>query len=482
MSFVSRVLFPAPPTSYTADSFPGELLLVPRSLNPQTSVEDFIPLLFLRSHRARFLILVLHGNSEDLGTCRQFCQGLRKELNVHVLAPEYPGYGVCPGPHCDESEANECAEGAFRFAREVLRWPPSQIIVLGRSVGTGMAVSLAQGQPHLAGLVLISPFLSVKEACREVFGPAANLLQERFPNHERIPHVRAPCLVVHGLRDATIPARHGQLLFEACRSQKRLVQPPDLDHNANLLLNREHILNPLREFFELPQFCQKEEELHVPVWAFSWRPSRSYLSNLLPASKAAVLLGQTTGKSDRCRCFSCAPGCMILPGSGPCGPCTCNALHTAAPMPKRLALQPDMASNNEATIAEAVEYILAADAEVEWVQQPTPRGSSAGDSSPQVLSASASRPPSVDTDEFTEQQLSIGEERGCEPSRDPTPCRSRGAKSPTFAADAEVADELREWCMDPPKQSQCQPASMPHVSLPIVVVQQRPDFSRNGGS
>ena len=61
----------------------------------------------------------------------------RIKAQVNVLAVEYPGYGLCPGGQADEMSVIANARLAFRFTTEVLHFPAEDIIVLGRSVGSG---------------------------------------------------------------------------------------------------------------------------------------------------------------------------------------------------------------------------------------------------------------------------------------------------------------------------------------------------------
>uniref|UniRef100_A0A7S4SD87 Serine aminopeptidase S33 domain-containing protein n=1 Tax=Alexandrium monilatum TaxID=311494 RepID=A0A7S4SD87_9DINO len=348
MDIVSPVLFPVPPASYTAESFSGELLFVPRSLNPQTSLpEDFVPLLLLRYLGARFLLIFLHSNFEDLGRCRGFCRAMRDELGVHVLAAEYPAYGICPGGHCDERGATESASTAFRFASEVLRWPAERVLLVGRSVGTGPAVALAL-EHTVGGLVLISPFLSVREACRDHLGPVASFIDERFPNRDRMPYVRAPCLVVHGSRDTTIPARHGEQLYEICQTRKRLVTP-NLDHNSSLLQCRDHFLSPMVEFFRLPQVGRDAQELQVPSWALE----RRFAPPPLPAPAKPPPPGQ-----QRPSCLGCR-GWPASCGHAGCSGSTCNQRMRAFGGTDAV----------EETIACAVEHILAGGRDDPWADE-----------------------------------------------------------------------------------------------------------------
>eukprot|EP00928_Gymnodinium_smaydae_P044051 TRINITY_DN2940_c0_g1_i2.p1 TRINITY_DN2940_c0_g1~~TRINITY_DN2940_c0_g1_i2.p1 ORF type:complete len:405 (-),score=48.89 TRINITY_DN2940_c0_g1_i2:318-1532(-) len=307
--FVSRFVFPAPPASYDARSYPQELIAVPRSLNPQTClVEDCVPLMLCRCPGARYLFIFLHSNSEDLGRCRDFCTSLRNGLGVHVLAVEYPGYGICPGSgsHRDARGANECALTALRFAREVLSWPLEYIVLMGRSIGTGPAIALAT-QMKVGGLVLLSPFLSIKDVARESLGYMANFISERFPNKDLMPKVQCPCIIVHGEEDTMVPCRHSVELHELCGSAKKLLKlVPGLGHSGNYFRSRDIFLEPVCSFFSLPQRCH--EDLHVPGWAFD------LCAGLLAPSPAA---GDDSKSS---RCPPARTGCKVSVHS-----CSCSS-------------------------------------------------------------------------------------------------------------------------------------------------------------
>jgi hypothetical protein len=43
------------------------------------------------------LLLYFHGNAEDLGLAWELLDHIRSSLKMHVLAVEYPGYGIYPG-------------------------------------------------------------------------------------------------------------------------------------------------------------------------------------------------------------------------------------------------------------------------------------------------------------------------------------------------------------------------------------------------
>merc|ERR1719375_1122677 len=227
----------------------------------------------LQSPSARFLILYLHSNAEDLGQCHSFCTLLRHQFQVHVLAVEYPGYGLCPGGQADEESVTENAFTAFRFIREILCWPLDGILVLGRSIGTGPALAIAS-KHEVYGVILISPFLSVQEVFKGFLGPIAYVVTNRFPNKDRVQRLRSPLLVVHGKMDVVVPVWHGEQLYHICKARKRLVCPDAMHHNSNLYADPNFFVLPMLQFFALPDFCF--EDPRVPPWAYDKRFSIHY--------------------------------------------------------------------------------------------------------------------------------------------------------------------------------------------------------------
>lgn len=274
LSLVSRILFPAPAPSYSVDSFPRELIWVPKRLDDPSRCppSECIPCLLLPYPSARFVIIFFHSNAEDLGKCHTFCSFLREQFQVHVLAVEYPGYGICPGEASSES-IMENAWAAFQFVTDVLRWPLDGIKLFGRSIGTGPAAGLA-AKLHVAGVILVTPFLSIRDLFREKVGPLGVLVEERFCNKDCVAKITSPTMIIHGKRDALIPCHHGEQLYELCKSRKLLVSPADMEHNTNLLANLGFFVLPMFQFFSLPDYSF--EEMTVPLWVYDKRCSTFY--------------------------------------------------------------------------------------------------------------------------------------------------------------------------------------------------------------
>ncbi|CAE7796127.1 aho-3 [Symbiodinium sp. CCMP2456] len=257
-NLIERVIFPAPTPSYTVNSFPGELILIPREDGAK------VPCLFLPFQHARFLFIYFHANAEDLGLSHTFCTILRDLFQVHVLAVEYPGYGICPGT-CDEAGVMANASAAMEFAIHHLKWPRDGIKLFGRSLGTGPTMALA-ARHDIAGVILISPFTSIKDLFHGQVGFLADMVENRFCNIDLAPRISSPTLIIHGMQDALVPPEHGRKVYGAITSRRMLVTPNNMSHNTSLLKDVATFILPMTHFFSLPDYTF--EELEVPDWVF----------------------------------------------------------------------------------------------------------------------------------------------------------------------------------------------------------------------
>lgn len=282
--FVSSVLYPCPAPSYTIDSFPGELIWIPRGpvINPELAsdgtiaaspVGESVPCLMLPYESARFLIIFFHSNAEDLGRCRWFCHFLRDQFQVHVLAVEYPGYGVCAEQAPTRETVMSNATAALQFVTQALKLPLDRVKLFGRSIGTGPALQLAS-KFKVSGLVLVTPFSNVKAVFREKIGPLAMMVDEWFANDDAIKEVKSPTMIIHGRKDSLIPWKHGESLYNSCVARKLFINPVGMEHNTNLTSDISFLIVPMFRFFALPDYSFTE--LKVPSWAYDKRRSPCY--------------------------------------------------------------------------------------------------------------------------------------------------------------------------------------------------------------
>lgn len=180
---------------------------------------------------------------------------MRDQFKVNILAVEYPGYGLLSEMQPTEDGIYEVALTAFRFLFDEVKVRYSQIVLFGRSLGSGPAVYLASQYP-VGGLILVSAFSSIRAAVQSIAGRIIALaVRERFPNSQLISNVSCSTLIIHGETDGLIPVEHSMRLFKRCRARKLLVTPPKMDHNSNLFAEASFLAVPAIHFFGFPGFC-----------------------------------------------------------------------------------------------------------------------------------------------------------------------------------------------------------------------------------
>lgn len=114
---------------------------------------------------------------------------------------EYPGYGIYDGnPEADQIALD--AQNVYDYLTQAQGLRQDQIILFGRSIGSGPATLVASKRDPCA-LLLMSPFMSIKEILLEKGGGTMinMLLQDRFRNIDIISEVRCPTFFVHGQQD-----------------------------------------------------------------------------------------------------------------------------------------------------------------------------------------------------------------------------------------------------------------------------------------
>ena len=238
----NSIVFPAPERSYSSESMLGDLVYIPNSR------QGYIPCVFFPFQLGSSKILLyFHGNAEDIGLASDLLEHVRTTMRVHLLGIEYPSYGIYTREAPTEANIIADAASVFRFLVEELGVKEENILLFGRSMGSGPAVYL--GSEFNPGcLILMSAYTSIKGAVASLVGRMASwLVEERFRNVDRIKKVRCPIFIVHGEADRLIPPSHAQELYDACQAKSVLNLPAEMDHNDFDFYK--DLTDPLFEFF-----------------------------------------------------------------------------------------------------------------------------------------------------------------------------------------------------------------------------------------
>lgn len=191
-------------------------------------------------------ILYFHGNAYNLASRAGIFHALAQE-GFGVLGLSYRGYGKSDGsPH--EQGIYHDARALVEYALHEKRLPPQHLILFGESLGSGVAVQMAN-EYTLALTALQSPYISVATRAAEMyfFLPVQWLIQDRFDSIDKIASIKSPLMIFHGERDRTIPVAHGRALFEKAPSPKQAHYFPEVDHND---FDPAAIARHLRKFYE----------------------------------------------------------------------------------------------------------------------------------------------------------------------------------------------------------------------------------------
>jgi len=101
---------------------------------------------------------------------------------------------------------------------------------MGRSIGTGPACYLGCHN-SIGGLCLITPFTSIKDTVKDIYGGlAASLVKESFENKKWITEIKCPVLFIHGNEDKIVPVNHSRELYEKCNSPCEIVIFKNMNH------------------------------------------------------------------------------------------------------------------------------------------------------------------------------------------------------------------------------------------------------------
>jgi fermentation-respiration switch protein FrsA (DUF1100 family) len=183
---------------------------------------------YLPPREGRPVIFYLHGNGGNIGYRGDRMQRFARE-GYGVLMLEYRGYGGNPGTPTEAGLYDDARAGLDFLQREAIA--ADRLVLYGESLGSGIAVHIAARQ-KVAAVILESPFTSVAAVAQYhyPFVPAALLIWDRYDSLSRIGRVTAPILILRGDRDAVVPARFSEALFDAAPEPKESWSAPDAGH------------------------------------------------------------------------------------------------------------------------------------------------------------------------------------------------------------------------------------------------------------
>jgi pimeloyl-ACP methyl ester carboxylesterase len=195
------------------------------------------------------LILGFGGNAWNADSLAAYLHGLYPE--TAVAAFHYRGYRPSTGT---PSAAALLADTPLVHDHVAARTGATRIVVIGFSLGAGVAAHLAAARP-LAGLVLVSPFDSIEATARHHYPwlPVRWLLRHRMSTVDAVRRAAmVPTALIAAERDTTVPPRR-------TANVRRAIARPVLDE---VIADADH-----NDLYDRPDFRATMQEALVRIEA-----------------------------------------------------------------------------------------------------------------------------------------------------------------------------------------------------------------------
>ena len=163
----------------------------------------------VRSHAGPKALIYFGGNAVDVSANMPSFAAAFPDHALYLM--HYRGYGGSTGK---PTEAALHADALALF--DQVRREHREIAVIGRSLGSGIAVRLATERPA-SKLVLVTPYDSLAAVAANQFRyfPVRWLLTDKFDAVRDAPAVRVPTLILQAEHDEVIPGQHTEALAAA---------------------------------------------------------------------------------------------------------------------------------------------------------------------------------------------------------------------------------------------------------------------------
>ncbi len=172
----------------------------------------------------RGYIFYLHGTLANVEFQSQYAPFyLEKGFAVWIM--DYRGYGKSRG-HRNEMFMMDDVVNVYQQAKEVWQCTDSNMVIVGRSLGTVFASYLATKVPAKICL-LISPFYSIYDVPAYYFPwiPFHKIDKYEFPVFKYIEEIKIPFFTFQGMKDRIVPMASSSKLFPLLHQKQYFVYP-----------------------------------------------------------------------------------------------------------------------------------------------------------------------------------------------------------------------------------------------------------------
>ncbi len=162
--------------------------------------------IIVREKAGHDALIYFGGNAEDVAYSLPELEAAFPDHAVYLM--NYRGYGTSSGAPSERALVSDALVLFDRVHQE-----HGSIVVIGRSLGSGVAIQLASSRP-VSRLVLVTPYDSIENlAARQfAFFPVRWLLRDKYESWKYAGSISAPTTVIAAEHDEVIPRESTQAL------------------------------------------------------------------------------------------------------------------------------------------------------------------------------------------------------------------------------------------------------------------------------
>lgn len=195
--------------------------------------------------RQKLLLVYYGGNAEEVSSS---LQTLTRLGAGSYLIMNYRGYGDSGGEP-SESKLLDDALYILDHIRTKENIDLSHVVVMGRSLGTGVASHVASKR-KVRGVILVSPFDSLTNVAKYHYPiiPVQYMLKHKFDSISLAPKITSPAVTIFGTDDQIVPPKFSQNLINHWGGKNKPVLVEGANH-YNIHLHDQY-WNSIRKFLK----------------------------------------------------------------------------------------------------------------------------------------------------------------------------------------------------------------------------------------
>lgn len=198
-------------------------------INIETKDKKLLNGLLFKADSPEGLVFYLHGNSGSLQSWGEVAKTYT-DLNFDVFILDYRGFGKSEGSITSQGQLFHDLQIAYDEMR--LRYSEDKIVVLGYSIGTGLAAKIAStNKPKL--LILQAPYYSMTDMMKRSYPFIPTLiLKYKLETNEYIKDCKMPIVIFHGNQDEVIYYNSSTKLKEFVKETDTIITLDQQGHNG----------------------------------------------------------------------------------------------------------------------------------------------------------------------------------------------------------------------------------------------------------